>query len=170
MDEKLTRRLMDTYPSLFRGPFYFEHNDGWFSLINDLCAVLHTYNQREESRVAAILQRNKAIENAKNGNWELFENLHKYHSEFSREALRSVFASEPVQDESTLQLNLITLSQVKEKFGTLRFYCNGATEAALGAIDLAETMSSTICETCGAPGQLTGTGWLFTACDEHVKK
>ncbi len=44
-------------------------------------------------------------------------------------------------------------SQVKEKFGTLRYYW-GTTEADDGATDLAEEMSSRISEASGLPGRL----------------
>lgn len=32
---------------------------------------------------------------------------------------------------------------------------------------LADPRSLRTCETCGEPGQLRGTNWLFTACDQH---
>ena len=32
----------------------------------------------------------------------------------------------------------------------------------------AELESGCTCEVCGAPGDLRGTGWLYTACDAHV--
>jgi hypothetical protein len=46
------------------------------------------------------------------------------------------------------------VTQVKEKFGTLRFY-HGATEADDGAVDMAEEISERICEQTGKPGRLT---------------
>lgn len=59
--------------------------------------------------------------------------------------------------------------QVKEKFGTLRFYTDGGNETTDGMIRLAEAMSAVTCETCGAPGQTRGRSWLYTACDLHAK-
>lgn len=59
--------------------------------------------------------------------------------------------------------------QVKEKFGTLRFYTNGGDEQIYGMIRMAESMSAVTCEDCGAPGKLRGRGWLYTACDVHTK-
>lgn len=60
-------------------------------------------------------------------------------------------------------------SQVKEKFGTLRFYMSSETEEMTATIQEAEERSAVTCETCGEPGKLTGTGWLRTSCDEHSK-
>ena len=60
--------------------------------------------------------------------------------------------------------------QVKEKFGTLRFYTNGGDEQIYGMIRMAESMSAVTCEECGAPGQRRGQGWIYTACDAHTKE
>lgn len=60
-------------------------------------------------------------------------------------------------------------SQVKEKFGLIRFYLDGETDEMTAAIQEAEDRSAVTCETCGAPGKLTGTGWLRTACELHVR-
>ena len=58
--------------------------------------------------------------------------------------------------------------QVKEKFGELRFYTEGASESQEAAISFAEHLSSQICEVCGAAGKLRAErGWLRTLCDEH---
>lgn len=59
--------------------------------------------------------------------------------------------------------------QVKEKFGTLRFYTDGGNEITDGMIRMAEAMSAVTCETCGAAGEHRGTTWLYTACDLHAK-
>ncbi len=57
--------------------------------------------------------------------------------------------------------------QVKEKFGTLRFYMSSSTDEMEAWIDEAEAESAVTCEECGAPGKLRGKGWLYTACDAH---
>jgi hypothetical protein len=59
--------------------------------------------------------------------------------------------------------------QIKEKFGTLRFYVNGASDVQHAAISFAESMSGHICEECGAPGKRRGKEWIRTLCDEHNK-
>ncbi|MEA1979475.1 MAG: hypothetical protein U9N54_00675 [candidate division Zixibacteria bacterium] len=79
----------------------------------------------------------------------------------------------------------LVADQIKEKFGTLRFYyhfedCNSDTkeygirfnrieDTLEGAIHFAESLSSTICESCGKPGTLRGQGWRYTSCDECEK-
>lgn len=60
--------------------------------------------------------------------------------------------------------------QVKEKFGTLRFYCNGTTDEVDELIRKAEKQSAVTCETCGKPGELIASSWLYTACPEHTRE
>lgn len=57
--------------------------------------------------------------------------------------------------------------QVKEKFGTLRFYTSGGDEEIFGMIRMAESMSAVTCEECGSPGHQRGGGWIRTLCDKH---
>ena len=59
--------------------------------------------------------------------------------------------------------------QVKEKLGTLRFYCGPTTDEVDGWIRDAEQETARTCEVCGKPGELVKGGWLFTLCDEHDK-
>jgi len=63
----------------------------------------------------------------------------------------------------------VTLDQVKEKFGTLRFYYTGGDDVIDGMVRMAEAMSGTTCETCGSPGQRRGGGWVTTLCKEHAE-
>lgn len=60
-------------------------------------------------------------------------------------------------------------SQIKEKYGTLRFYWHGDLPDLGGEIiDAAELVSGHICEVCGAPGELgSDGGWWSTRCREH---
>jgi hypothetical protein len=58
----------------------------------------------------------------------------------------------------------VVLDQVKEKFGTLRFYYTGGDDYIRGLVSMAESMSAITCETCGNPGEQTGSGWIRTIC------
>ncbi|WP_051448296.1 hypothetical protein [Bradyrhizobium sp. WSM1417] len=68
----------------------------------------------------------------------------------------------------------LTLSQIKEKYGTLRVYWDGklSPEAAArveDAISLAEARSAVTCEVCGEEGRLRGGAWLTTRCELHAE-
>jgi hypothetical protein len=66
-------------------------------------------------------------------------------------------------------------TQAKEKFGTLRFYWQGALSPEADAlveeaIALAEARSATTCEACGEEGRLyRWGGTLMTRCAVHAK-
>jgi hypothetical protein len=62
------------------------------------------------------------------------------------------------------------VSQVKEKYGTLRFYGDGGDDTVSAFVWFAESLSGKICETCGNPGERRGGGWVYTACDEHIRE
>jgi len=40
MNEQLTKQLIEKYPKIFPKDFGFEHNDGWYWLVNQLCNYL----------------------------------------------------------------------------------------------------------------------------------
>lgn len=67
------------------------------------------------------------------------------------------------EDRETLQ---VVAHQVKEKFGTLRFYYSGGDETIEGMVSMAESMSHRMCEDCGCPGEQTKTTWIRTLCEK----
>ncbi len=62
----------------------------------------------------------------------------------------------------------VVATQVKEKFGSLRFYYEGGDDYISGLVSMAESMSEVTCEVCGTPGIARGGGWIRTLCDEHA--
>ena len=64
----------------------------------------------------------------------------------------------------------VTLDQVKEKFGTLRFYYTGGDDRIRGMVTMAEAMSAVTCEVCGNAGKFRGRNWYYTSCEEHARE
>ena len=63
------------------------------------------------------------------------------------------------------------VTQVKEKFGGLRFYINGGSDEIYDKITEAEKLSHETCELCGKKGELrTKIRWFTTLCDEHYEQ
>lgn len=80
--------------------------------------------------------------------------------------------SEPfagMTDEEFDEIHQVTVAQVKEKWGGLRFYVDGADGYVRGAVDMAEMMSYRVCEACGSPGKRRPGGWVRTLCDGCAK-
>lgn len=84
----------------------------------------------------------------------------------------------PILDRLSADLKAMgwdgSVSQIKEKFGTLRFYANTSgvpddqKDAFWARIRQAEAESATTCEDCGAPGTTgakPGRFWILTLCD-----
>ncbi len=82
----------------------------------------------------------------------------------------------------------LVVDQVKEKYGTLRFYYHhkapGTEAQALGCLPVSselrqtverivddyEEKSAHVCELCGKPGSLReDLEWMLTLCDEHYR-
>lgn len=59
-------------------------------------------------------------------------------------------------------------SQIKSKFGGLRFYMSQYNEYIQGVIDMAEAISLVTCEFCGENAKSYNiNGWIFTLCKKH---
>lgn len=69
------------------------------------------------------------------------------------------------------------VDQVKEKFGTLRYYINmgpqddETRERVYGLLDTATELSARTCEKCGRPGRLRNDRpWIRTLCDQDAER
>jgi hypothetical protein len=70
------------------------------------------------------------------------------------------------KDEDPEVVN-VEATQVKEKFGGLRFYYIGGNNFISGLVSMAESLSGKTCEECGAPGGSKKGGWISTLCQSH---
>jgi len=67
-----------------------------------------------------------------------------------------------LDDETFPQLEA---TQVKEKFGSLRFYYIGGDDTLQGAVHFVENLTNCICEDCGSTEDVKQTkGWIITLC------
>lgn len=85
-------------------------------------------------------------------------------------ALEPIMAALKAKDPEAYSLGYFRATQIKEKYGTLRFYLSGNTPETDAIIAKAEKRSAVTCEQCGKPGKMRGRGWLYTACNRHTKK
>ena len=176
MKEELDNYLCQTYPKLFVNRhadkmetcmcWGFECGDGWFNILNQLCNnIQHHINWREDS-YQRDLKYNSMLSDCKADKWDAFNEYYgNYRPEFFEKRKIEILAEEP--REIKLPCSQVTVEQVKEKFGTLRFYYTGGDDYISGLVSMAESMSGVTCETCGKPGTSTRGGWIKTACVEH---
>jgi len=59
------------------------------------------------------------------------------------------------------------VSQIKEKFGALRFYSYGGDDRIDRLVASAEAASGITCDVCGGRGRTQGRGWISTRCEKH---
>lgn len=163
MREELDKQLVAKYPLLYRNRYApmtetamcwgFSHGDGWYNIIDSLSYLLCSEYEQKKDRYESTKM---YFENG--GRWPWTGGKEITAEEVEQKRLEMVEAEKTVP----------TVSQVKEKFGTLRFYIDGGTKEQYNYITFAEMMSAVTCEECGAPGKRRGGGWVYTACDEHT--
>lgn len=100
--------------------------------------------------------------------WDLCIDLEKIDIEFQKTIPDGVRAKSILEwGYDTIEFKV---TQVKEKFGTLRFYTNGAPKESYDRIREAEKLSSETCEECGEPGKILNDGWVSVRCNKCRKK
>jgi hypothetical protein len=147
----------------------FECGDGWFNILNQLMGnIQHHIDWKDKQREYAR-KYNEMATQAKAGNFDLFEESMKdtVNLEYKEKRLAEIVAGDFRKVPESIPQ--VTLDQVKEKFGTLRFYYTGGDDEISGMVRMAESMSGVTCEECGNPGERRGSGWIYTACDTHTK-
>ena len=160
MKQELDELLCAKYPLIFKDRnapmtqtamcWGLDCGDGWFTIIDTLCGLLTSkydqakerYDYRAKVGVGGILYGTRTV---------------------TQEDLDEAKAK---LDEETLKVPIA--SQIKEKFGGLRFYVQAATPEHYNYISFAESMSYRTCEECGSPGQTYHQGWYRTLCNTHA--
>ena len=178
MNEALDKQLCERFPKLFKDRngdmmttamcWGFEHGDGWFNIIHALCANIQWHiDQSVEQNARAIKYEAERVA-AVAGDFTVYDNFHPSLIPTYREHRHQELLTEKPRAIPEI-LEQVTVNQVKEKFGTLRFYYSGGDEYIDGLVAMAESMSAATCEECGKPGRTNSGGWLRTLCEEHAK-
>ena len=174
MRQELDKLLCEKYPKMMVNRnkdmketcmcWGFECGDGWFNILNQLMSQIQHHIDWKEKQRAGAIKYNEMAAQAKAGNFDLFEETMKAlpNDEYKEKRLAEIVAGDfrPVPES----IPQVTLDQVKEKFGTLRFYYQGGDDYISGMVSLAESMTAVTCENCGNPGSCRGGGWVHTYC------
>ena len=180
MRQELDEQLCKNYPKMMVNRnkpmtetcmcWGFDCGDGWFNIINNLMGnIQHHIDWRNRQR-EVVIRFNKIREAGQSGNAELFADLMA--QEYGDKGLSAdyikqraeEFMTQPLQ-EVPPEIPQVTLDQVKEKFGTLRFYYTGGDDVIDGMVRMAESMSGCTCESCGNTAERgSDGGWVRTMC------
>lgn len=182
MKQELDQLLCEKYPLITANRYKdmtetcmcwgFDCGDGWYNILNALMGnIQHHIDWRNKQR-NLIIRRNEIAQAGKTGNAELFADLMA--EEYGNKGVSADYikqrAEELIRDPLVTvptEVRQVVLDQVKEKFGTLRFYYTGGDDVVDGMVRMAESMSAVTCEVCGQPGEQTVGGWIRTLCKEH---
>ena len=174
MKQELDKLLCEKYPKMMVNRnksmqetcmcWGFDCGDGWFNILDQLMGnIQHHIDWKEKQRNGAI-KYNEMATQAKAGNFDLFEEDMKAlpNDEYKEKRLGEIVAGNFRQVPELIPQ--VTLDQVKEKFGTLRFYYSGGDDYISGMVSLAESLTGVTCESCGNVGERRGGGWVHTYC------
>jgi len=161
MRKELDEMLCEKYPLIFAQRngdkretcmvWGFECGDGWYNILDTLCANIQ---HRIDCKLETIELAHKLNEELKEAESNAFEGWPDWKMRNPRKI------PEPIEQ--------VVAIQVKEKFGTLRFYFMGGDDVIDGMVSMAESMSARMCEICGVPTTRDQEdGWVRTRCDEH---
>ena len=175
MKQELDKLLCEKYPKMMVNRnknlqetcmcWGFDCGDGWFNILDQLMGnIQHHIDWKEKQRNWAIEYNDMAAQ-AKAGNFDLFEASMKdtISLEYKEKRLAEIVAGD--FREVPQSIPQVTLDQVKEKFGTLRFYYTGGDAYISGMVSLAESLTAVTCESCGNVGKTRGGGWVHTYCE-----
>lgn len=177
MNTDLDQALCAKYPKIFvdrHAPMTetcmcwgFECGNGWYNILDLLCDSIQSHiNWRQEQHDRDI-KYNEMVQAGLAGDLTLLDEYYKgwlnsdeYIKESLAKGLRNVRPA----------VCQVVAEQVKEKFGTLRFYYRGGDDIIDGMVRMAEAMSAVTCEECAAPGRQRSGGWIRTLCDHHEQE
>lgn len=191
MNIELTKKLWEKYPLIFQGryksiqesliPFGFECGNGWYTLIDRLCSHLqwNTDNNNKDYVIENKLLRFFIPKIDKLISYIPGRYNFKRKKQTNPLVILRHFLLGVLHDLKTKHLKYIYIesnrypqviaTQVKEKFGGLRFYERGCNKD-YPAISFAESLSYHICEKCGSTKNVGQTdGWIYTRCEECAK-
>jgi hypothetical protein len=144
---------------------------GWFNILDQLCSNIQWHidaaKKSHESALKYNMMRRAAI---RDDDWKPFKeyyNFIKTEEQLNRYK-ENLHKSKPRHLPELVPQ--VVADQVKEKYGTLRFYYSGGDSVIEGMVAMAEAMSAVTCDVCGNPGKETGGGWISTRCEEHKVK
>lgn len=175
MKSELEHKLCKRFPWLYAGyggsieseglHFGLQHGDGWFNIIWMLSLALeeeykklYPWHKRLYHRIYMRIP---------------IEWIHAWNDLMKKQPLwfqkKTDFGHLPRFYNYNWRPNYPRASQIKEKYGTLRYYMTCETDEMSKYIGLAEGLSSEVCEQCGKWGKTRGEYWLYTACEDHSK-
>ncbi len=163
MNEELESYLIKKYPKILKksdenkehcyGLFGIECKDGWFLHLDRMFADIQSMIDYSETN---------------------YENLKRHYNKLPwYKKLMSLYKKSRYNYLRVKQTPIpqVVAVQIKEKFGTLRFYYMGGDDRITPIVDFYESHTKYICEECGSTVDVGSTcgGWIRNVCEKHAK-
>lgn len=87
-----------------------------------------------------------------------------------KKAFGEQMCKEICEDLKASNIKDYRILQIKEKYGTLRWYGSVETDRLCGIIHKYENLSMVTCISCGKPAAKISKGWISPFCDKCAKK
>jgi len=137
--------------------FGFECGDGWYMILNELMSEIQNHIENENRNRANEFKYKWMV------NLQHWLRLKRYYK-----IADWIWNNAPKGKRPPISLSV---TQIKEKFGSLRFYYSGGDDSISGMVFLTQRLSYKICETCGSTKNVTQTeGWIKTLCEDCMTK
>jgi hypothetical protein len=170
MAPELDQHIREKYPLIFSPPCEMSIGDGWFDIIDMLCANIQSHIDNTRKNRHDWLVYNRALTRAIRNDFSTYQRLSVWQQQMFDDDLKDIEPQLKIVPEACPQ---VVVSQIKEKFGTLRFYHTGGDEYTDGLEAMAEAMTSRTCEECGCPGESRSSQkqrWIRVLCDRHAEE
>ena len=170
MKKELQEKLYKKYPDIFRQKdlsmketamcWGISCGDGWYNILDTLCSHLQNLVDQPKKNIELYkswIQKEEEKDEGINKEW--IERCKKL-----------------IKESQEKTISQIEAAQVKEKYGTLRFYlsnypANKIVDTRVRAyISFAESLSACTCEVCGIPAKQNTGGWVKTICEPCEEK
>ena len=164
----MTKALHERYPKIFAEHCEINTGPGWYNILDSACAAIQNHIENAHRQHEIALKFKAMADDLRAGNDAPFFEHHRHWDPVKDHAFLDRRRQEIMdEDHSPTQepCSQLVATQIKEKFGTLRFYHDGGDSFCDGVVLMAEVMSGCTCEDCGAPGRIGGKNWLATLCD-----
>lgn len=174
LDEKLTQAFPKIFCNRHGHPqttamcWGFDHGEGWYQILKTGCTLIQNHIDNRLYTIHNWQKYNQALEEA----IEHTSMVPLYHwysgkpSEYMDKAFQHDIATKNYRVIPP-EIPQLVAFQVKEKFGTLRFYYDGGDDFCSGVVSMMESMTYHTCEVCGNLGKVYNDGWVVVRCDQH---
>lgn len=157
--------LQTKHPRSFRNVYCgISIDEGWFHIIKALMENIDSHIKWKRDTRARDLRRNRAIPKGREAVLKFLCNG-RPPAAWQEERVDEIMNAGII--EPTKKINYISVHQIKEKFGGLRFYYDGGDDNVFGMVRMAESWAAYTCESCGQLGKARSGGWIRTLCDHH---